>query len=78
MNRRVRLRYPQEQIQEPLIALLTKDYNVMTNIRRARVTETIGEVVLEIDGDDSNVAMGIDFLKSKGVSVELIEGDVIE
>jgi len=50
----------------------------MPNIRRARVTETVGEMVLELEGDEAGLQRGIGFLKEKGIEVELVEGDVIE
>lgn len=78
MKMRVRLTFPQNLIKEPVIFTMAKEFNVMPNIRRARVTETVGEMVLELEGEDSRVQEGINFLKAKGIEVELIEGDVIE
>ena len=78
MNRRVKLTYPQDKIKEPLLFKMARVYNVMPNIRRARVTETVGEIVLELQGDEDKLEGGIAYLKAQGVEVELIEGDVIE
>ncbi len=78
MKMRVRLTFPQNLIKEPVIFTMAKEFNVMPNIRRARVTETVGEMVLELEGEDSRLQEGINFLKAKGIEVELIEGDVIE
>ncbi|MCI0470007.1 MAG: NIL domain-containing protein [Nitrospirae bacterium] len=78
MKRRVRLTFPQRLIKEPVIFTMAKRYDVMPNIRRARVTETVGEMVLEIDGTEENLAKGIQMLKDEGVEVELIEGDIVE
>jgi hypothetical protein len=57
---------------------MAKKYDVMPNIRRARVTETVGEMFLELDGTEENLNKGIQWLKDKGVTVELLEGDSIE
>ena len=78
MNRRVKLTYPHDKIQEPLLFKMAKKYNIMPNIRRARVTETLGEIVLELEGKAEDLDKGLGFLKKQGVEVELIEGDVIE
>lgn len=78
MKRRVKLTFPQSLIKEPVIFTMSKQFNVMPNIRRARVTETVGEMVLELEGEDANLREGINFLKAKGIEVELVEGDVIE
>ncbi len=78
MNKRVKLTFPQHLIREPVIFTMAKKYDVMPNIRRARVTETVGEMVLEIEGTEENLEKGIRSLKDQGVDVELIEGDIIE
>ncbi|GAB6183868.1 NIL domain-containing protein [Thermodesulfovibrio hydrogeniphilus] len=75
---RVRLTFPQELIKEPVLFRMAKKYDVMPNIRRARVTDTFGEMVLELEGLEENLEKGINSLREQGVVVELIEGDVIE
>jgi ABC-type methionine transport system ATPase subunit len=78
MKQRVKLTFPQHLIKEPVIFTMAKKYDVMPNIRRARVTETVGEMVLELEGSEENLKKGIRSLKDQGVDVELAEGDVIE
>ena len=78
MNMRVKLTFPQHLIKEPVIFTMAKRFDVMPNIRRARVTETVGEMILELDGTEENLEKGVQFLRDQGVEVELIEGDIIE
>ncbi len=78
MKKRVRLTFPQHLIKEPVIFTMAKKFDVMPNIRRARVTETVGEMVLEIEGTEENLERGIQSLRDQGVEVELVEGDIIE
>jgi len=78
MKTRVKLTFPQHLIKEPAIFTMAKKYDVMPNIRRARVTETVGEMILELEGTDENLEKGIQSLKEQGIEVELIEGDIIE
>jgi ABC-type methionine transport system ATPase subunit len=78
MKKRVKLTFPQHLIKEPVIFTMAKKYDVMPNIRRARVTETVGEMVLELEGTEENLGKGIQSLKDKGIVVELVEGDIIE
>jgi ABC-type methionine transport system ATPase subunit len=78
MKRRVKLTFPQNLIKEPVIFTMAKKYDIMPNIRRARVTETVGEMVLELDGTEENLAKGIETLKQQGVVVEIVEGDIVE
>lgn len=78
MKRRVKLTFPQHLIKEPVVFTMAKKYDVMPNIRRARVTDTIGEMVLELEGTEENIENGIKSMRDQGVEVELIEGDIIE
>ncbi len=78
MKRRVKLTFPQHLIKEPVIFTMAKQFDVMPNIRRARVTETVGEMVLELEGTDENLEKGMHWLREKGIEVELAEGDIIE
>jgi hypothetical protein len=57
---------------------MAKKYDIIPNIRRARVTETVGEMVLELEGTEENLTKGIESLKQQGVVVELVEGDIVE
>mgnify|MGYP001596547975 CR=1 FL=1 len=74
----VKLTFPQKLIKEPVIFTMAKKYDVIPNIRRARVTEKIGEMVLELDGEEKNLEQGIAYIKKTGVIVEPIVGDIIE
>lgn len=77
MKRRVKLIFPSDLITEPIIYLMSKNYEVVTNIRRANVTSDIGWVVLEVDGEENVVNRALEWVKDKGVVVEPVEGDVI-
>lgn len=78
MKKRVKLTFPQQLIKEPVIFTMAKQFNVMPNIRRARVTETVGEMVLELEGDEKDLENGLGWLKGKGIQVEAVEGDLVE
>lgn len=78
MKQRVKLTFPQHLIKEPVIFTMAKEYDVMPNIRRARITETVGEMVLELEGTEENLNKGIQSLRDQGINVELVEGDIIE
>lgn len=78
MTKRVKLTFPQHLIKEPVIFTMAKKFDIMPNIRRARITETVGEMVLELEGEEDNLEKGIQSLRDQGVEVELIEGEFIE
>jgi ABC-type methionine transport system ATPase subunit len=74
-TRRLKLTFAQELIKEPVIFTMAKKFDVMPNIRRAKVTESVGEVVLELEGSEEKLEEGIAYLKERGVKVEAVEGD---
>ena len=78
MKTRVKLTFPQELIKEPILFTTAKKFDIMPNIRRARVTETVGEIVLELEGTEENINNGSEYMKQQGVAIELIEGDILE
>lgn len=77
-RRIVKLTFPQKLVKEPLTFQMAKKYNILPNIRRAKVTETVGELVLELDGKEDDLDKGVEFLKKNGVIVESIVGDILE
>jgi ABC-type methionine transport system ATPase subunit len=77
-KRQVMFTFPRDLIKEPIIYLLAHKFQVVTNIRRADVTENRGWVVLELEGEEKEIDTGIAWVKEKGVRVDPIEGDIIE
>ncbi|OGQ57617.1 MAG: FeS-binding protein [Deltaproteobacteria bacterium RIFCSPLOWO2_02_FULL_53_8] len=78
MKTRVYLTYPKEQVKEPLIYNVGIRFKVVTNIRQATVSDAVGLVALELDGEPSEIEKAVKYLKDKGVKVEPIELDIIE
>ena len=76
-QKQVTLIFPQHLIKEPVIYSMAKECDVLPNIRRARVTETDGEVSLELEGPEENLKRAVVFLESKGVKVKPVVGDVV-
>lgn len=78
MKKRIKLTFPQHLVKEPVLFRMAKKYDVMPNIRRARVTETAGEMVLELEGKEESIEKGLKSLRDQGIAVEFIEGDIVE
>jgi len=74
-TKRVKLTFPQELIKEPVIFTMAKKFDVMPNIRRAKVSDSVGEVVLELEGSEKKLEEGITYLKERGVKVDPVEGE---
>ena len=69
---RVRLTFPPNLIQEPILYRLVKDFDIVINIRRADVKEDYGWVALEMEAGEDTLARGVRWLKDKGVQVDPI------
>jgi len=77
-RQRVKFTFPQELIKEPIIHELGRDFNLITNIRRADVTEDRGWVILELEGELDEIERGVQWVASKGVRVDPVQGDVVQ
>ena len=75
---KVHLIFPEKLVTTPVIYNLSKEHNVVTNIRRANVDEKQGWVDLELEGDEDDLKNGIKYLESLGIDVNLVEGDIVE
>lgn len=75
---RLRLTFPEQLIRDPIIWRLSKQYDIITNIRRANVEEAMGWVVLEVEGAEEALEQGISWMSEIGVEVDRLDGDVVE
>ena len=69
-KRRVILTYTPETIAEPIIYNIGQQFNIVTNILRANMTEDRGWVELDLEGEDKDIEDGIAWATSRGVRVE--------
>jgi ABC-type methionine transport system ATPase subunit len=76
-NVRVRITFPEALIRQPIIGRMVQEFNVMPNIRRANVEETVGWVICELGGEDEDVERALEWLHDLGVQVDRL-GDVVE
>ena len=67
------------QVEQPIIWQMSRKYpNVSFDIRQASVQNEIGIMAVLLTGPEADVKTAIDFLRSKGVTVEPIEKSVVE
>ena len=64
------LTFSEELMRDPIIHNLGQQFNIVTNILRADVTEDRGWVVLEVEGKNEDIEAGITWAISRGVRVE--------
>ncbi len=72
------LTYSEDKIKEPIIYQVGKKFDVVTNIRAASVSDHIGIVALELEGDADEIQRAAAWIAENGVKVEPIEKNVIE
>ncbi len=78
MRLRVYLTFSAENVREPIIWKLGREFEVVTNIRTAEVRDDMGLVGLELDGEREVVEQAVRWLEAQGVHVEPIEQSVLE
>ncbi len=78
IKKQLDLFFPENLVKEPVICMLSKKYDFIFNIRVARITETRGELVLELEGEEEIIAKAIKYLEEKGVSVKPLTHDIVE
>lgn len=70
---RLWLMYPARLITRPVIYELGKNFAIVTNVRQVSVTDEIGLVSLELDGEREEIKRAIAWLEELGVKVEPVE-----
>ena len=77
-KQRVKFTFEEELVKQPVIYELGRKFEIVTNIRRADVGEEVGWVVLELDGEETEIRRGLEWVSSTGVRVDPLGGDVID
>lgn len=75
---RLWLMYPPRLITTPVIWELARRFPLVTNVRQASVTDEIGIVCLELEGERAQIKSAIQWLEKQGIRVEPVEINVIE
>jgi ferredoxin len=76
-KKRIVLNYPQNLVDQPVISKLVKDYDLVVNIMRARITpREEGRLVLELTGKRVAMEAGFKYLSEMGVKVQPLAQDV--
>ena len=77
-TKRVKFTFPTNLVRRHIIHDLSQEFHVITNIRKADIRDDSGWVVLELEGDADQIDLGVDWVKSLGVRVDPIVGDIVE
>jgi L-aspartate semialdehyde sulfurtransferase ferredoxin len=75
---RLHLTFPEQLIKDPIIWRLGRQYDIITNIRRANVEESVGWIILEVEGAEEALDQGLHWMEEMGVQVDRLSGDAVE
>lgn len=78
MKEAIDLIFPKNLIREPIIYNMCREVPVIFNVRRAKVTEKVGEIVLELEGSQEEITQAKEWLRTHGIKVEPITHDTLE
>ena len=69
-KRRLTFTFNEEEVAQPILYNLGQQFNIVTNIRQANVTEDGGWIDVELKGEDQNIEDGVAWAISRGVRVD--------
>lgn len=71
------LKFPHKLVDHPIVYKLVKDYNLVVNILKARITpQEEGLLVLELKGKKEDYADGVKYLTGLGVEIQPLSQDI--
>ena len=75
ITKKLMLSFPKSETEKPIVYHLVKDYGLVVNIFRAKVTpEEFGYLVLDVSGTEEEIRRGVEFVRS--IHVEVNEASV--
>ena len=77
-KQRVKFTFTGEMIKEPVIWKLGKQFDLVTNIRRADVTADRGWVILELEGELEEIERGVQWVVGQRGRVDPVPSDLVE
>ena len=76
-KRRLVLTFPPKLVEEPITYRLIKDYDLVVNILRAKISpEEEGRLMIEIGGEKSALKRGMDYLNGLNVNIQSLARDI--
>ncbi len=76
-KRALQLTFVGEQIKQPIMYLAARKYDLILNIRRAKITDALGEVTMEFEGREEDIDKAVREMEKEGVKVQSIAGGTV-
>jgi ABC-type methionine transport system ATPase subunit len=77
-KRRLWLTFGGESTTKPLIWQMSRRFDLIFNIRNSSVTDAIGLIALELEGDSKTIDAAVQWFRKNGVQVDPVEMNTIE
>ena len=77
IKRKIYLTFPTETVTDSIICDMYDKYKVRFNIRSASVNDSVGLIALELEGSEDAINDAIEYFRSRGLTVEPIEMNII-
>lgn len=78
ITKKMFLQFPKCETEKPIVYHLVKDYDLIINIFRAKVTpDQEGYLVLDVSGEPEAIERGMDYVKSFGVIINSVESGIL-
>ena len=66
-----------ELIKQPIMYLACRKYDLILNIRRAKITDTLGEATIELEGKEPDIEKAVREMEAQGVKIQSITGGTV-
>ncbi|MCB1214192.1 MAG: hypothetical protein KDK66_01825 [Deltaproteobacteria bacterium] len=77
IKRKIYVTFPTETITDAIICDMYDKYKVRFNIRSASVNDSVGLIALELEAEEPKIIEAIEYFRSRGLTVEPIEMNVM-
>ncbi len=73
-SRRVKLIYPSQLVDQPILYELGRKFDVGTNIRQADINDGMGWLVVEMRADEPVLDQAMKWLSEMGIEIQPVTG----
>jgi ABC-type methionine transport system ATPase subunit len=70
---RLHITFPGHLASEPILHRVASEFGLVTNIRRANIDDRGGWLIVEVEGDDEQLAGAVSWLAERGLDVDRID-----
>jgi ABC-type methionine transport system ATPase subunit len=73
VRKRLRLTYPPGLLDKPILHTLIRRFDILTNIRSAQVSDIEAWLIVDLEGEETEVDNGLTWAESQGLQVTVEE-----